>query len=673
MEIPTKLRPLLTGFRYWLLAFIILASASILVSCSGETTYTIPPSGGGGDTSFELTYLDNVTTGSTTPITANVIKSVTLLEGGTGTVVAEGVTVTFQIIDNQSLSALSEVSAVTDEFGKATVTYTAGTNKSVTDTVRVRIDGVDYQDALINVNPVGIGTSAVAVSADPVSLEAVDPNDYPIPETITNQAAISATVTAGGVNQVGVDVNFTTTGGTLCDYPNCTAAATTAQTDEDGIARIILLSTTNLGTATVKAQYGTASNTTAVTFIAGPAKDFTLYATPSNMTADGSSTSAVTAVVRDAAGHIVEDGTSVDFSLKTTSTGSGDFVQIPPTAQTTGGVATVTFKAGATPGPIDIRTSSGGVDSDDSVLTNGDGLITLITELVGSVTVTIDSSTLTANGTDFTVATATVLNTGGTPVNPSTPVTFTTTSGDLDTDFNFPVPIETTITTETIGDLGQVSLFLRSSTDPGQYFVTASSGSKSAAAQVTFEALPTDAANSYLTVTPGTIAKGGATAIITLTAHDSFDNPVSAGKTVGFTVESGGGVISGQTTTDGSGVATATITSSNTAGTYDLSATIDGVTINTIADHVTPTQITYGAGIGLDPNTVELDLSDTYLALESPSGSDFIKITATVIAVNGEPIVNGCGANIDFSIAAGPADAMLDGLTTTVTKTANMR
>ena len=139
MEIPTKFRSVSAGFRYWFLAFILLASSTMLVSCGGDDT-TITESGSAGDTSFTLTNLDNVTTGSTTPITANVIKSVTLLEGGTGTVAAEGVTVTFQITDNQSLSALSEVSAVTDEFGKSTVTYTAGTagtNESVTDTVRV--------------------------------------------------------------------------------------------------------------------------------------------------------------------------------------------------------------------------------------------------------------------------------------------------------------------------------------------------------------------------------------------------------------------------------------------------------------------------------------------------------------------------------------------------------
>ena len=441
MEIPTKFRSVSAGFRYWLLALILLASASILISCGGDDT-TITITGQDGDTSFELTYFQNVISGETTPITAYVTKSIVLEDGSDGIIAAQGVTVTFQIITNLSGSTLDPKNVQTGADGRASVTYTAGPDDSVTDTVRVRISGIDPQDAEITVTPPGLGTTTVTVSADPVSLEAVDPNDYPIPGIITNQATISATVTASETAQAGVDVSFATTIGTLCDWPNCAAAASTAQTDSDGIARITLQSSTNLGTASVKAQYGSASGSTSVTFIAGPAFDFTLNATPPNLTADGSSPSTVTAVVRDAAGHIVGE-TEVNFALKNTSEASGDFVEIPPTAKTVNGVASVTFRAGTdtgADGSIDIRASAGGVNSDDIDTTNGDSLITLITEFVGSVTLTLDNSTMTANGTDFTVATATVLNTGGIPVNPDTSVTFTTTGGDLDTDFTFPDP-----------------------------------------------------------------------------------------------------------------------------------------------------------------------------------------------------------------------------------------
>ncbi len=658
-------RSALAGFRNWLLALAFIATSILLVSCGGSTTIT-QGSGVTGDRDFELTHFSSVITGQTAQISAYVFS---LPDGPGGRRVAsQGVTVNFTIFDNQSRSSLDAGSAVSGSDGIAFVTYTAGSLIGAQDTVRVSVAGVaDPQDALIAVDPPGAATLDITVVASPDTIAAV------ADVGANNQATISATVTTSAGPVANQPVTFTTTAGTLLCSP-CTA-----NTNGSGVVSVKLQSSTNLETADVQAQAGTSSASTTVAFIAGPAADFQLFASPPNLTADNNSTSTVTTVVRDSAAHLVADGTTVNFSLKAASIGAGDFVEIPSSDLTVGGVASVTFRAGVDAtingGDVNIRASSGGANSDDADSTYGDGLITLISEQVGSVTLTIDSTTLTANGTDFTVATATVLNTGGTPVNPGTPVTFATTSGDLDTDFNFPAPVETTITTETIGDLGEVSVFLRSSTDPGQYFVTASSGSKSAAAQVTFEALPTDVDNSYLTVTPGTIAKGGETAVITLTARDSFYNPVSAGRPVGFTVSSGGGVISGETPTDGTGVATATITSSETEGTYDLSATIDGVTIDTIADNVTPTQITYGPGIGLDPNTVfldytnKLDLPDTYLTLESPSGSDFIKITATVTAVNGELLLNGCGANIEFSIANGPDDALLDGSTGIVTKT----
>ena len=56
MEVPVKFRPVLVGFSYWLLAFIVLATSTFLVSCSG---------GGGTNTVTTVT----TTTTSTIPTT----------------------------------------------------------------------------------------------------------------------------------------------------------------------------------------------------------------------------------------------------------------------------------------------------------------------------------------------------------------------------------------------------------------------------------------------------------------------------------------------------------------------------------------------------------------------------------------------------------------------------
>ena len=70
-------------------------------------------------------------------------------------------------------------------------------------------------------------------------------------------------------------------------------------------------------------------------------------------------------------------GVTVNFSVKDTSTGTGDFLGIPPIDETVDGLASQIFIAGVTPGDIDILVSAGGADSG----TAGDRLITLNDEI----------------------------------------------------------------------------------------------------------------------------------------------------------------------------------------------------------------------------------------------------------------------------------------------------
>ena len=269
---------------------------------------------------------------------------------------------------------------------------------------------------------------------------------------------------------------------------------------------------------------------------------------------------------------------------------------------------------------------------------------------------------MTADGTSIAQVTATALNSDGFPVNAGTSVTFTTSGGVLDTDFNFTNP-SNSVTTSTIGGLGEASAFLRTSTTAGQYFVTATAGGRSGASQVNFIAGLADAGNSTLTVSPNTIpADGSSTAIMTLTAQDSIGNPVADGKTVGFTANDPGVVISNQTTTV-AGVATATLTSTNTPGIVTLSAAIDTIIENTT--------INFGTAAGANPNYIDLVLSGTYLTVESTTGSDAIQIEATVRDASGNPIGVDCNNNITFTKVAGPADVTLDGSLAPVTKTTN--
>ena len=159
-----------------------------------------------------------MTSDGTTSITAYVTQSVVLPEGGNGTIAAPCVNVTFQIIDNQSGSFLDPLSGsvVTGSDGRASVTFTAGpTSVALTDTVRVRITNVDPQNALITVNPSGIVTIVVTVSANPDTLEAV------IDVGADNQATITATVTSSAGAVANTAVSFTTSAGRHPVYLSC--------------------------------------------------------------------------------------------------------------------------------------------------------------------------------------------------------------------------------------------------------------------------------------------------------------------------------------------------------------------------------------------------------------------------------------------------------------------
>jgi hypothetical protein len=671
MEIPTKFRSVSAGFRYWLLALVLLASSTILISCGGdETTITITGGGGGIDT-LDISAPSTVDSGGT--------ATISVLATAAG-VAVDGETLTFQINPNNSGSSLSPSSTATVN-GVASVTYTAGTfNIPASDTIIISGTNVFYtlpdgtcttdSTNLPNVPgctfAIGVltpGLDTVAVTATPDTVEAVAVGN--------NQALIEALVTAAGTPLEGVSVDFTTTAGSICviGAALCTGQQVLGvQTGADGIARITLQSSTNLETATVTAQAGFIRGSADVTFISGPAASFTLNANPVNITADGFSTSEVSTLVRDSADHIVADGAVVNFSVNTTtSTGTGDF-QFPSSDETVGGIASRTFTAGVTFGDIDVVVSSGGANSG----TDGDGLITLIQEIVGTVTVVVEPNSLVANGApdNTVVVRATLTNSSGFPMNAGTEVTISTSGGLLD----FVSPIATGVTSliATTDNLGVASVFLQSSTAAGLNFVTATSGGRVGIGEVNFVAGPTDAAQSQLTVSPTNIpADGVTTATITLTAKDANGNLVADGKTVLFQSDDPNAVISDQTLTSG-GIATATITSSTTPGTVNLDALIDGQTVTGCPSCIptTQTSIVFGATAVGNPDSILLNLtggsddppSGTYLTVESPGGSDSIKIEATVRDASGSPIGVDCSDNITFTNIAGPAGIKLDGV-----------
>lgn len=195
----------------------------------------------------------------------------------------------------------------------------------------------------------------------------------------------------------------------------------------DGQATAKLTSSTTVETATVTAQAKDASNNaisgatdnTTVNFVAGTSSTVTLSASPTSIVANGTSTSTITATVKDQYGHNVADGTNVVFNTNHGTVGSSTV-----TKQTTGGVATATLTSVASSEVViaDVTATADGVSATTAVVfTKTDAPVTQITTQTvtgsGTVTDTATGGSITIDGTgDHTITTAKYGgNPGGTP------------------------------------------------------------------------------------------------------------------------------------------------------------------------------------------------------------------------------------------------------------------
>ena len=147
-------------------------------------------------------------------------------------------------------------------------------------------------------------------------------------------SAISATVLNSSGNPVpdGTSVTFTT------DLGSFGGSTTAVATTTGGVAQIQLTSSTSTGMASVSATAGTVTEVTSVTFSPGPPAGLVLAALPASIPADGVTSLTLQAVVNDANGHAVADGTVISFGT-TRGTVSA------PSAVTSGGVAAVSVSS----------------------------------------------------------------------------------------------------------------------------------------------------------------------------------------------------------------------------------------------------------------------------------------------------------------------------------------
>jgi adhesin/invasin len=364
------------------------------------------------------------------------------------------------------------------------------------------------------------------------------------PDTIEvggNTSTITAMVTDIGGNPVanGTPVEFTTDFGSL-------GSTTVTKYTTNGVATAILTSGLVPGIATVRATVDSKSDSVLVNIVPGPPSTIDMTANPPSIPIGGA-TSSIMATVSDRFGNNVADGTTVDFYCTLGS--------ISPTSDTTlDGVAETTLTSGYDTGATRITAISGAATGWlDVVFTIGPPFY--INVVANPTSIGLDGQTSNIQ--------ATVKDIGGNNVADGTEVTFVTSLGIFASD--------TIVKTTTSGVAEAV---LTSETIAGTAVITATADSKYDTTEVVFNPDPPHAVT--VTADPMAIpANGTSTSAVRATVTDQYDNMVADGVHCYFSTTLGSVSPASDTTLDG--VAETTLTSSETSGLANVTATCAGI------------------------------------------------------------------------------------------------
>lgn len=448
----------------------------------------------------------------------------------------------------------------------------------------------------------------VALSAHPIELSANGISTSTITATVTDKE---------GQPVAGVKVTFHVDTGTirpLTAYTN--SAGKTSATFITPVSRQDL-------TATVTALVEEVPTPARVTLILRASRPvgITLTAEPPQITADGFSSSTITADVVDAAGQPVADGTQVTFSVpKATPQKNVGFIGADPstalreesTSFTTGtikGRAVASYVAGIRAGTVALWAEAEGVRS-----------VVEVTLKVGppaQVRLSVTPSEIWGNGIATASISVEVLDQNGNKVADGTPVIFSTSLGE--------VRPATSTTSSGVALSTLVSAAVNQ--DTPNVVVRARAGNVEAQTIVSFRAVIGEVMQ--LTAEPSRIpGNGTSTATIRATITNTRGVPVPNGRIVKFST-SLGEIIS--TTPTQNGVATAVLQSSLV--TQEQTASV---------------RVTYENPPGTTPPTLEQTLSiifflsDSILLFADPTrlpadGTSRSVITATVVDHNHNP------------------------------------
>ncbi|MGA1843846.1 MAG: Ig-like domain-containing protein, partial [bacterium] len=645
----------------WIMCILIpcfLLSAGLTGCSKVEVEPDSGTSGGGTTTTTQpaaitLSISDpNIVIGSSFPMITALVSDIN------GDPVGSGFMINFSVfpITAATLSSSSNTTSLTGEAsvflnpqepGGAVVTamYSGG----VTESLPITIVGDPNAAADPNSTPTTPSSGATGVMN---SIQIATGSEQIVADGVSI-AAISATVldTAGVfMPDATTFVTFTTTAGDIDpDIAGVQSSYTTNPTN--GVARTTLRSSTNKGIATIIASCDGFNDFDTIEFIAGQTATLLVSANPDTLIADSNNVvgeSSIMIAAYDAFNNPVENETELTLSanygslstfLVFTSDGEAGVTYTAPGTSPPGGTATVTVEA-----PNELTNSViiylSAVSGDPNAPTYP----------IGSITISSGSQKIVADGTSSLTVSATVKDTLGVNIPNGTPVTFTTTAGDLDPNTAL---VQDTVTLTTTSGIARATL--RSSTRTGTVTITAETGGYNASTTVKF--IPGPDASVIMDASPADLmADGETTSTITATVLDLFNNPVPD---ITLTFDAMDGTLEKNIgTTDTEGRCTNTYTSPG----YVPAGGVDTVTAETTNNISGSALINLS---GAQVASITLTAEPSSLPADGTSKST---ITASVTIVGGGTTPD--DTPVAFSIVSGGGSFQVTGTTTTTSYTA---
>ncbi|MBN1355561.1 Ig-like domain-containing protein [bacterium] len=251
--------------------------------------------------------------------------------------------------------------------------------------------------------------------------------DSPDPTGPAASARITITVTDSAIPADGVSTSLITAyvynqvgqpaEGPIYWTTTCGSLDKSSETMDAGVSSVTLTAPNSPCTAVVTADAVHARKSIEINCYAIDAYEMDVSANPSDIPADGYSTSTISAVVTDARGESVPDGTAVDFSTSGGTLSAGS-------ATTEAGRASVTLTSETVPKSAKVSATSGSATDYTWVR--------FYSTSVGRIDLRANpSSNIPADGTSSSIITATVYDITGNPAEDGTTVYFTSTWGRL--------------------------------------------------------------------------------------------------------------------------------------------------------------------------------------------------------------------------------------------------